>query len=104
MARFVTDILILIGIILGVRVLAEGRFDVMGILHTLASLPTPQLPFAVHWPSFALGMVAGAVVYALLGIRWEYLPHRTAAWFTSNSSRFSYVGLSLGFAIVLLYY
>ncbi len=104
MSRFATDILILLGIILGVRVVAEGRFDVVAVLHTLSGLPTPNLPFEIHWPSFALGMVAGAVVFALLGIRWEHLPRRTAAWFSSNSSRFSFVGLSLGFAVVLLYF
>ncbi|MBU2581830.1 MAG: hypothetical protein KJ622_08945 [Alphaproteobacteria bacterium] len=104
MSRFVTDILILVGIILGVRVVADGSFDVMAILHTLGSLPTPHLPFDVHWPSFALGMVAGAILYAVLGIRWESVPLRTAEWFSSNGSRLSYVGLSLGFAIVLLYF
>lgn len=104
MSRFITDILILLGIILGVRVIAEGRFDVMAVLETLSGIPTPQLPFEIHWPSFAVGMVAGALFFAMLGIRWEYLPRRTAEWFSANSSRFSYVGLSLGFAVVLLYF
>lgn len=104
MSRFVTDILILVGIIVGVRIVAEGSFDVMAILQTLSSMPTPKLPFDVHWPSFALGMVAGALLYAVLGVRWESVPDRTAEWFSSNSTRLSYVGLSLGFAIVLLYF
>lgn len=104
MSRFASDILILIGIILGVRVIAEGQLDVMALVHTISGVPMPELPFAVHSPSLALGMVLGAVAYALLRVRWRNLPRRTMAWIAANSSRFSYVGLSLGFAVVLLYY
>lgn len=104
MSRFITDILILVGIIVAVRVVAEGQVDVMAVMTMLSGWHAPHLPFEIHWPSFAVGMVAGAVLYAILGFRWDHLPERTVSWFASNSSRFSYVGLSLGFAIVLLYF
>ena len=104
MSRLVSDILILVGIILGVRVIAEGRFDVMGIMKSLEGVHLPELPFSIHGPSLALGMVLGALAYAVLRVRWSELPQQAMEWLSANSARFSYVGLSLGFAVVLLYF
>lgn len=104
MSRFVTDLLILVAVVLAVRIVAEGNVDASGLLASAANLEAPRLPFEVDWPSFALGAVGGAALGYLLNVRWAEWAHRSRAWFAANSARFSYIGLSLGFAIVLLYY
>ncbi|MCH9808424.1 MAG: hypothetical protein K0U74_11880 [Alphaproteobacteria bacterium] len=104
MSRLVSDFLILIGIILGVRMVAEGQVDLSGAWHAVSVVPIPSLPFEIEMPSLALGAAGGVVLGFLANVRWRQVPARTMAWLSNNSPRFSYVGLSLGFAIVLLYY
>lgn len=104
MSRLVSDILILVGIIIGVHLIAEGQVDFGGLARAASDLHAPELPFAVHIPSAALGLVGGLALGLLASVRWGQLPRRIVAWFREHSARFSYVGLSLGFAIVLLYY
>ena len=104
MSRLITDILILVGIVFAVHLVAEGQVDMSGLAAAAIDMPPPELPFAVHVPSLSLGIVAGVVLGLLASIRWGQLPTRVMNWFRAHSARFSYVGLSLGFAIVLLYY
>ncbi len=104
MSRIVSDILILIGIILTVRMVAEGQVDILGAVNALSGMPMPELPAKIDMPSFFVGAAGGAILGFLINVRWRQLPSRTLEWLSNNSSRFSYVGLSLGFAVVLLYY
>jgi hypothetical protein len=104
MSRLLSDFLILIGIILSVRLAAEANVEFGGLWHAVTAMTLPSLNFSVDIPSLCLGAVAGLFIGFLATVRWTQVPGRTAAWFSANSPRLSYLGLSVGFAVVLLYY
>lgn len=104
MTRLVTDILILIGIVLGVRVIAQGDVDSQTIFHAVANLSVPDLQMMLDPSSLAIGFVGGVAAGCLANVQWSKIPDRVMRWISNHSARFSYVALSLGFAVVLFYF
>ncbi len=104
MSRLIGDLLILVAMILGVRLVAETGMDWSFVPGLLAAMPSPDMPARIDLPSFILGAIAGLFVGLLATVRWSSLWTNSKHWFARHSTRFSYIGLSFGFALVLLYY
>ena len=104
MSRFVSDIIILVAIILGVRVIAEGEFDGSSLVSAVTNLSWPDLAFAIDPRSLAIGFIGGVAAGCLANVQWSQIPDRAKRWFSNHSSRLSYVAVSLGFAVVLFYH
>lgn len=104
MYRFVTDLLILVGIVLGVRFIAEGGLEPSALMNALSNLSAPDFSFNPDMKSLSVGFIVGLAAGALANVHWATVPARTWHWMSHHSSRLSYVALSLGFAVVLIYY
>ena len=104
MTRLVSDILILVGIILGVRFVAQGNVDTHAFLDAVTHMRMPDLGLMLDPSSTAIGFVAGVAAGCLANLQWSKMPDRAMQWISNHSARFSYVALSFGFAVVLLYF